>query len=119
MGWLLCVDHLRLPGAPPLADPWIALTLIAPDDQSDSAGPLVTLLFRGNPTKLAYKTVTLDRCRREARLGRRAWVSTFRGPLDDQLRAEMLDEGVRADRATTRGALSSRRRSLCRLRHRR
>jgi alkanesulfonate monooxygenase SsuD/methylene tetrahydromethanopterin reductase-like flavin-dependent oxidoreductase (luciferase family) len=47
-------------GAPPLADPWIALTLIAQAISRIRLKPLVTPLFRRNPAKLTYETGTLD-----------------------------------------------------------
>jgi alkanesulfonate monooxygenase SsuD/methylene tetrahydromethanopterin reductase-like flavin-dependent oxidoreductase (luciferase family) len=102
-GWDGCFvwDHLLLAGAPPLADPWIALALIAQATSRIRLGPLVTPLFRRNPAKLAYETVTLHylskgRLVLGVGLGSDAFgeISTFGGPLDDKLRAEMLDEGL-------------------------
>jgi alkanesulfonate monooxygenase SsuD/methylene tetrahydromethanopterin reductase-like flavin-dependent oxidoreductase (luciferase family) len=61
-GWDGCVvwDHLKLIGTQPLADPRTALALIAHATQRIRFGPLVTPLFRRNPSKLALETVTLD-----------------------------------------------------------
>jgi Luciferase-like monooxygenase len=57
-GWDGCFvwDHLLLAGAPPLADPWIALALIAQATSRIRLGPLVTPLFRRNPAKPSFAT---------------------------------------------------------------
>jgi alkanesulfonate monooxygenase SsuD/methylene tetrahydromethanopterin reductase-like flavin-dependent oxidoreductase (luciferase family) len=102
-GWdgLFVWDHLKLIGTPPLADPWVALALIAHATQRIRFGTLVTPLFRRNPAKLACETVTLDHLSKGrlilgVGLGSDLFgeISAFGGPLDDKLRAAMLDEGL-------------------------
>src|ERR1700759_1609985 len=94
-------DHLSLAGAQPIADPWQALALIAQATRRIRLGPLVTPLYRHHPAKLALETITLDHLSRGrlimgAGLGSDLFheISAFGGPLDDMLRAEMLDEGL-------------------------
>jgi alkanesulfonate monooxygenase SsuD/methylene tetrahydromethanopterin reductase-like flavin-dependent oxidoreductase (luciferase family) len=102
-GWDGCFvwDHLKLIGTQPLADPWLALALMAHATQRIRFGPLVTPLFRRNPSKLAFETVTLDHLSRGRLilglgLGSDLFgeISAFGGPQDDKVRAEMLDEGL-------------------------
>jgi alkanesulfonate monooxygenase SsuD/methylene tetrahydromethanopterin reductase-like flavin-dependent oxidoreductase (luciferase family) len=94
-------DHLSIAGAQRLADPWMALALIAQATEKIRIGPLVTPLYRRHPAKLAYETVTLDhlshgRLIMGAGLGSDMFgeISAFGGPLDDKVRAQMLDEGL-------------------------
>ena len=54
-------DHIARPGAPPLVDPWIALTAIALASERLRIGALVTPLARRRPWKVARETVSLDR----------------------------------------------------------
>ncbi|MGA2408775.1 MAG: LLM class flavin-dependent oxidoreductase [Candidatus Binataceae bacterium] len=102
-GWDGCFvwDHLSIGSGQPLADPWIALALIAQATKRIKLGPLVTPIFRRDPGKLAYETVTLDhlsqgRLIMGAGLGSDMFreISAFGGPLNDVVRAEMLDEGL-------------------------
>jgi alkanesulfonate monooxygenase SsuD/methylene tetrahydromethanopterin reductase-like flavin-dependent oxidoreductase (luciferase family) len=102
-GWDGCFvwDHLKIAEAQPLADPWLALALIAQATRKIRLGPLVTPLFRRDPAKLALETITLDHLSKGrlimgAGLGsdRFGEISAFGGQLDDTLRAEMLDEGL-------------------------
>jgi alkanesulfonate monooxygenase SsuD/methylene tetrahydromethanopterin reductase-like flavin-dependent oxidoreductase (luciferase family) len=102
-GWDGCFvwDHLKIAGTPPLADPWLALALIAQATRRIRLGPLVTPLFRRHPAKLALETVTLDHLSKGrlimgVGLGSDLFgeITAFGGPLDDRLRAEMLDEGL-------------------------
>jgi alkanesulfonate monooxygenase SsuD/methylene tetrahydromethanopterin reductase-like flavin-dependent oxidoreductase (luciferase family) len=102
-GWDGCFvwDHVQLGSAELIADPWITLTAIALATSRIRIGTLVTPLFRRNPWKLARETVTLDHLS-EGRLilgvgsGSDVFgeISAFGGPLDDRIRAEMLDEGL-------------------------
>jgi alkanesulfonate monooxygenase SsuD/methylene tetrahydromethanopterin reductase-like flavin-dependent oxidoreductase (luciferase family) len=94
-------DHLKIAEAQPLADPWLALALIARATRRIRLGPLVTPLFRRHPAKLALETITLDHLSKGrlilgAGLGSDLFgeISAFGGPLDDTLRAEMFDEGL-------------------------
>src|SRR5580658_3833052 len=102
-GWdgVFVWDHLKLIGTPSLADPWVALALIAQATQRIRFGTLVTPLFRRNPAKLAFETVTLDHLSQGrlilgVGLGSDLFgeISAFGGPLDDRVRAQMLDEGL-------------------------
>ncbi|HTT75482.1 MAG TPA: LLM class flavin-dependent oxidoreductase [Candidatus Binataceae bacterium] len=102
-GWDGCFvwDHLRIAGTRQLADPWLALALIAQATKRIRFGPLVTPLFRRHLGKLAYETVSLDhlsdgRLVFGVGLGSDVFgeISAFGGPLDDRVRAEMLDEGL-------------------------
>ena len=102
-GWDGCFvwDHLSIAGAARLADPWLALALIAQATKRIRLGPLVTPLFRRHAAKLAYETVTLDHLSQGrlilgAGLGSDVFreISAFGGPLDDKIRAQMLDEGL-------------------------
>jgi alkanesulfonate monooxygenase SsuD/methylene tetrahydromethanopterin reductase-like flavin-dependent oxidoreductase (luciferase family) len=102
-GWDGCFvwDHLSIVAAERLADPWLALALIAHATERIRLGPLVTPLFRRHTGKLAYETVTLDHLSKGrlilgAGLGSDVFreISAFGGPLDDKIRAQMLDEGL-------------------------
>jgi alkanesulfonate monooxygenase SsuD/methylene tetrahydromethanopterin reductase-like flavin-dependent oxidoreductase (luciferase family) len=102
-GWDGCFvwDHLSLGTPTPLADPWLALALIAHATKRIRFGPLVTPLFRREPAKLAYETITLDhlsqgRLIMGVGLGSDMFgeISAFGGPLEPKVRAEMLDEGL-------------------------
>ena len=102
-GWDGCFvwDHLNIAGVQRLADPWIALALMAQATKHIRLGSLVTPLFRPHPGKLAYETVTLDhfsggRLILGAGLGSDAFgeIGAFGGPLDDKVRAQMLDESL-------------------------
>jgi alkanesulfonate monooxygenase SsuD/methylene tetrahydromethanopterin reductase-like flavin-dependent oxidoreductase (luciferase family) len=102
-GWDGCFvwDHLSLGTPTPLADPWLALALIAHATKRIRLGPLVTPLFRREPAKLAYETITLDhlsqgRLIMGVGLGSDMFgeISAFGGPLEPKVRAEMLDEGL-------------------------
>jgi len=94
-------DHLKIAEDQPLADPWLALVLIAQATRRIRLGPLVTPLYRYNPAKLALETITLDQLSKGrlimgVGLGSDLFgeISAFGGPLDDRLRAAMLDEGL-------------------------
>jgi alkanesulfonate monooxygenase SsuD/methylene tetrahydromethanopterin reductase-like flavin-dependent oxidoreductase (luciferase family) len=102
-GWNGCFvwDHLGIGVPVPLADPWLALALIAQATGHIRIGPLVTPLFRRDLAKLAYETVTIDhlsmgRLTLGVGLGSNRFgeISSFGGPPDDKVRAEMLDEGL-------------------------
>lgn len=94
-------DHINVNWAAPVADPWIALAAIACATSRIRIGPLVTPLFRRNPWKLARETATLDhlsdgRLTMGIGLGGDIFgeISAFTGPLDDRVRAAMLEEGL-------------------------
>ena len=71
-------DHLKLIGMPSLADPWMALALIAHVTQRIRFGTLVTPLFRRNPVKLARETVTLDHLSKgQLIFGSRTWLRSI------------------------------------------
>src|SRR5262249_16514818 len=94
-------DHINVGWPDPVADPWIALAAMACATKRIRLGPLVTPLPRRSPWKLARETVTLDhlsggRLILGVGLGADVFgeISTFGGPLDDKLRAEVLKEGL-------------------------
>ena len=102
-GWDGCFvwDHIQLESAEPVADPWITLAAMALTTTRIRIGTLVTPLFRRNPWKLARETVTLDHLSKGRLIlgvgsGTDVFgeISTFGGPLDDRIRAQMLDEGL-------------------------
>ena len=88
--------------APPMADPWIALTAMAMVTSRIKLGPMITPLPRRRPWKLARECVTLDRLS----LGRLILgmgigsdrffkeYSTYGESVDDTLHGAMLDEGL-------------------------
>ncbi len=102
-GWDGCFvwDHLQFEQAAPTADPWIVLAAIALTTTRIRFGTLVTPLFRRNPWKLARETVTLDHLSQGRFIlgvgsGSDVFgeITTFGGPLEDRVRAQMLDEGL-------------------------
>jgi alkanesulfonate monooxygenase SsuD/methylene tetrahydromethanopterin reductase-like flavin-dependent oxidoreductase (luciferase family) len=102
-GWDGCFiwDHIQVEQSIPVADPWITLTAMALRTSRIRIGPLVTPLFRRNPWKVARETVTLDhlsggRLILGVGLGSDMFgeITAFDGPLDDRVRAEMLDESL-------------------------
>lgn len=102
-GWDGCFvwDHLHVGDAEPVADAWIALAAMAAATARIRLGPLVTPLFRRHPWKVARESVTLDhlsggRLILGVGLGSDVFgeISSIDGPLDDRIRAEMLDESL-------------------------
>jgi alkanesulfonate monooxygenase SsuD/methylene tetrahydromethanopterin reductase-like flavin-dependent oxidoreductase (luciferase family) len=98
-------DHLALSleGDKPweLADPWIALAVIATSTERIRIGAMITPLARRRPAKLARETVTLDRLsggRLTLGVGLGAALShdfePFGEETDPRVRAEKLDEGL-------------------------
>jgi alkanesulfonate monooxygenase SsuD/methylene tetrahydromethanopterin reductase-like flavin-dependent oxidoreductase (luciferase family) len=88
--------------APPMADPWIALTAMAMVTSRIKLGPMVTPLPRRRPWKLARECVTLDRLS-QGRLilgmgiGSDSFFkeySTYGESVNDTLHGAMLDEGL-------------------------
>ena len=102
-GWDGCFvwDHIHVGHGEPVADPWITLAAIAAKTAHIRLGPMVTPLFRRHPWKVARECVTLDHLS-EGRLilgiglGSDIFgeITTFDGPINDRIRAEMLDEGL-------------------------
>lgn len=102
-GWDGCFlwDHIQVRWLDTVADPWVALTAIVIATRRVRVGTLVTPLYRRHPWKLARETVTLDhlsggRMILGVGLGSDLFgeISAFDGPLDDRVRARMLDEGL-------------------------
>jgi alkanesulfonate monooxygenase SsuD/methylene tetrahydromethanopterin reductase-like flavin-dependent oxidoreductase (luciferase family) len=94
-------DHIQFRQSEPTLDPWITLAAMALATSRVRIGPLVTPLFRRHPWKLARETVTLDHLSQGrlvfgVGLGDDAFgeISTFNGPMDEKVRAAMLDEGL-------------------------
>lgn len=102
-GWDGCFvwDHIHVGHGEPVADPWITLAAIAAKTVRIRLGPMATPLFRRHPWKIARECVTLDHLS-EGRLilgiglGSDTFgeITTFDGPINDRIRAEMLDEGL-------------------------
>jgi alkanesulfonate monooxygenase SsuD/methylene tetrahydromethanopterin reductase-like flavin-dependent oxidoreductase (luciferase family) len=102
-GWDGCFvwDHLQFGHPDSVADPWVALTAIALATRKVRIGTVVTPLFRRQLPRLARETATLDHLsggRLVLGVGSGTdlfgEISTFAGPMDDRVRAEMLDEGL-------------------------
>jgi alkanesulfonate monooxygenase SsuD/methylene tetrahydromethanopterin reductase-like flavin-dependent oxidoreductase (luciferase family) len=94
-------DHIQVGWRDAVADPWVALTAIVLATRRIRVGTLVTPVYRRYPWKLARETVTLDHLSQGRMilgvgLGSDLFgeISSFGGPLDDRVRAEMLDEGL-------------------------
>lgn len=96
-------DHVARPGAPPVADPWIALAGIAVATERIRIGALVTPLARRRPWKVARETVSLDRLSRGRLVlgaglgssgGAQSEWAAFGEEEDLPKRAEMLDEAL-------------------------
>jgi alkanesulfonate monooxygenase SsuD/methylene tetrahydromethanopterin reductase-like flavin-dependent oxidoreductase (luciferase family) len=104
LGWegFFLWDHIRYrPPTEAVADPWIALTVIALATERLRIGPLVTPLARRRMQKLARETVTLDLVSRgRLTLGvglggdRNGEFEPFGDPADPRERARLLDEGL-------------------------
>jgi len=96
-------DHVARPGAPPVVDPWIALTAIAVATERIRIGALVTPLARRRPWKVARETASLDQLS-NGRLvfgaglgssgGAEVEWAAFGEETDLVRRARMLDEGL-------------------------
>ncbi|MGH7863673.1 MAG: LLM class flavin-dependent oxidoreductase [Candidatus Binataceae bacterium] len=94
-------DHVQVGWPHPVADPWIALAAVAMATKRIRLGALVTPIFRRTPWHFARETVTLDHLS-QGRLVVGVGIatdifkelSTFAYPLDDKVRAQMLDEGL-------------------------
>jgi alkanesulfonate monooxygenase SsuD/methylene tetrahydromethanopterin reductase-like flavin-dependent oxidoreductase (luciferase family) len=102
-GWDGCFiwDHIQVDRSQPVTDPWIALAAIALMTNRIRIGPMVTPLYRRHPWKLARETVSLDHLSGErlilgVGLGSDMFgeITTFDGPIDDRIRAAVLDEGL-------------------------
>jgi alkanesulfonate monooxygenase SsuD/methylene tetrahydromethanopterin reductase-like flavin-dependent oxidoreductase (luciferase family) len=104
LGWdgFFLWDHIRYrPPTEAVADPWIALTVIALATERLRIGPLVTPLARRRVQKLARETVTLDhvsggRLVLGVGLGgdRNGEFEPFGDPADPRERARLLDSGL-------------------------
>jgi alkanesulfonate monooxygenase SsuD/methylene tetrahydromethanopterin reductase-like flavin-dependent oxidoreductase (luciferase family) len=85
-----------------VADPWITLAAIAKAIERIRLGPMVTLLVRRRPVKVARETATLDllsggRITLGVGLGSDRFGSEFSitgEELDERRRARMLDESL-------------------------
>jgi alkanesulfonate monooxygenase SsuD/methylene tetrahydromethanopterin reductase-like flavin-dependent oxidoreductase (luciferase family) len=85
-----------------VADPWISLAAAATATDSLRLGPMVTAVARYRPARLARETASLDRLSRGrltlgVGLGSDAHGAEFARTgeqVDDQVRAEMLDEAL-------------------------
>jgi len=102
-GWDGCYvwDHIQFRHSDPVGDPWVTLTAIALATRRMRIGTMVTPLFRRQLSKLARETATLDHLsggRLVLGVGSGSdlfgEISTFAGPMDDRVRAEMLNEGL-------------------------
>jgi alkanesulfonate monooxygenase SsuD/methylene tetrahydromethanopterin reductase-like flavin-dependent oxidoreductase (luciferase family) len=102
-GWDGCFvwDHIQVGWPNAVADPWVALTAIVLATRRIRIGTLVTPLYRRYPWELARETVTLDHLSQGRMilgvgLGSDLFgeISAFAGPLDDRMRAQMMDEGL-------------------------
>ncbi len=99
-GFFLWDDVAGGPDAPPMTDPWIALAAIAGVTRSMRIGPMVAILPRRRPWKVARETVALDHLS-GGRLILGAGIGD--GPteepqlneeLDQRTRGVMLDEAL-------------------------
>jgi alkanesulfonate monooxygenase SsuD/methylene tetrahydromethanopterin reductase-like flavin-dependent oxidoreductase (luciferase family) len=112
-------DHLLYETDVPFVDPWVALAAMAAATERLRLGPLITPLPRRRPWKVAREAVTLDhlsagRLVLGIGLGIDFWreFGGFAEPADDdQMRAELLDDGIEiimrlwsGDRVSYRGA---------------
>jgi alkanesulfonate monooxygenase SsuD/methylene tetrahydromethanopterin reductase-like flavin-dependent oxidoreductase (luciferase family) len=102
-GWDGCFvwDHIQVGWPDTVCDPWVALTAIVLATERMRVGTLVTPVYRRHPWKLARETVTLDhlsggRLIFGVGLGSDLFgeITAFGGPLDDRVRAAMMDEGL-------------------------
>ena len=102
-GWDGCYvwDHIQFGHSDPVGDPWVTLAAIALATRRIRIGTIVTPLFRRQLPRLARETATLDHLsggRLVLGVGSGTdlfgEISTFAGPLDDRVRAGMLDEGL-------------------------
>jgi alkanesulfonate monooxygenase SsuD/methylene tetrahydromethanopterin reductase-like flavin-dependent oxidoreductase (luciferase family) len=104
LGWdgFFLWDHIRYrPPNEAVADPWIALTVIALATERLRIGPMVTPLARRRPQKLARETVTLDHVSRGRLIlgvglggDRNGEFEPFGDPADPRERARLLDSGL-------------------------
>ncbi|MCC6791787.1 MAG: LLM class flavin-dependent oxidoreductase [Thermomicrobiales bacterium] len=104
-GWdgMFLWDHIAWADNPGMGvvDPWIALAAVADATSHIRLGALITPIARRRPWKLARETVSLDHLSRGrlvfgTGLGYSAPVefAAFGEPVDDRLRAQILDEGL-------------------------
>jgi alkanesulfonate monooxygenase SsuD/methylene tetrahydromethanopterin reductase-like flavin-dependent oxidoreductase (luciferase family) len=113
-GWdgLFVWDHIhwRAP-VRAVADPWITLAAVAAVTTHLRFGPMVTPLARRRPVKVARETATLDRLGGGrlvlgVGLGSDRFAGEYRRtaePVDDRVRAGLLDESLAVLRAAWRG----------------
>ena len=94
-------DHILIVGGGPVGDPTVQLAAIAMATSRIKFGPLITPLPRRHPWKLAREAATLDHLsggRLILGIGLGGdWfgeLSSFGYPVDDGMRAEILDEGL-------------------------
>jgi len=94
-------DHIVWPWHDTVADPWVALAVMAMSTERLRLGPMVTPIPRRHPWKLARETVTLDRLsggRLLLGVGLGGFQSeefeAFGEEGDPKVRAAKLDEGL-------------------------
>jgi alkanesulfonate monooxygenase SsuD/methylene tetrahydromethanopterin reductase-like flavin-dependent oxidoreductase (luciferase family) len=94
-------DHILMMGGGAVGDPTVQLAAIAMATSHIRFGPLITPLARRHPWKLAREAATLDHLsggRLILGIGLGGdWfgeLSSFGYPVDDVVRAEVLDEGL-------------------------
>jgi alkanesulfonate monooxygenase SsuD/methylene tetrahydromethanopterin reductase-like flavin-dependent oxidoreductase (luciferase family) len=100
-GWFLWDHTVYRHGDEPLADPWMALAVMARATRRLRLGPLVTPLPRRRPWNVARQAATLDRLS-DGRAVLGVGIGTFGTPEfsgfaeeeDPVRRAGMLDEGL-------------------------
>jgi probable F420-dependent oxidoreductase len=101
-GWeaLLVWDHLGFVWDGPAADPWVTLAAVAAQTSRIRVGTAVTPVARRRPQVLAQQVATLD-VLSDGRVvfgaglgGSKSEFGRFGEPVDDRIRAEMLDEGL-------------------------
>jgi alkanesulfonate monooxygenase SsuD/methylene tetrahydromethanopterin reductase-like flavin-dependent oxidoreductase (luciferase family) len=102
VGWdgLFLWDRIAYPPRErAVADPWVALSAIAPATETLRLGPMITPLSRRRVQKLARETVTLDhlsngRLTLGVGLGNADDLEPFGEAVDPRERGRLLDDGL-------------------------
>lgn len=94
-------DHVVVADGMPVADPWVALGAIAQATDRVRIGPMVAALPRHRPWIVARQAVSIDRLSNGrlilgVGLGFPPEIEfgTFHDPVDERVRADMLDEAL-------------------------